>query len=253
MGGAMKISFCTTCKGRAHHLKETLPKNLEDNKGHPQVEFVLLDYNSPDDLSSWVRQNLSIEISNGRVIYYQETTAAFFDPRHAKNIAHLLGTGDVLVNLDADNFTGPGYAGGLADAFVCPNAFVTSVDERKKYGEWFGLSGRIALKRKDFLRLRGYDESQVGWGGEDLDLIRRAQHSGLKRIPLLWPGESVIRHSDSERLRYFKIKAPRTVTNAANLSVSTKHPDRPINSLGYGLGVVYKNFENVPQEVGIRS
>src|SRR6476660_4405577 len=53
----MKISLCTTCMGRAHHLKQTLPRNLADSVdwARPEaVEFVVLDYSSPDDLAEWI-------------------------------------------------------------------------------------------------------------------------------------------------------------------------------------------------------
>ncbi|KKL80749.1 hypothetical protein LCGC14_2001600, partial [marine sediment metagenome] len=49
-----KISFCTTCMGRLYNLKETLPKNIEANGEYPNVEFVILDYNSSDGLGDWV-------------------------------------------------------------------------------------------------------------------------------------------------------------------------------------------------------
>ena len=29
-----KISFCTTCMDRLYNLKETLPKNIEDNESY---------------------------------------------------------------------------------------------------------------------------------------------------------------------------------------------------------------------------
>ena len=49
-----KISFCTTCKERLRHLKQTLPKNIKDNSNYPFIEFVILDYNSQDGLGDWM-------------------------------------------------------------------------------------------------------------------------------------------------------------------------------------------------------
>ena len=66
-GRLAKISFCTACMGRAHHLKRTVPKNLRDNSDYPQVEFVLLNYGSPDDMHEWVGKNLGREMAEGTV------------------------------------------------------------------------------------------------------------------------------------------------------------------------------------------
>lgn len=51
----MKLSFCTTCKGRTFHLKQTLPQNLKVVRQFSEVELIVLNYNSPDDLDEWIR------------------------------------------------------------------------------------------------------------------------------------------------------------------------------------------------------
>ena len=48
------IVFCTTCKGRAQHIEQTLPKNLADNARYLNCKFVVLDYNSPDHLQEYL-------------------------------------------------------------------------------------------------------------------------------------------------------------------------------------------------------
>ena len=48
------IVFCTTCRGRADHVEKTLPQNLADN---PNSKFVLLDYNSQDNLVPYLKAN----------------------------------------------------------------------------------------------------------------------------------------------------------------------------------------------------
>jgi hypothetical protein len=39
---------------RLSHLKKLYAKNIENNRDYPNVEFVLLDYNSSDELEEWV-------------------------------------------------------------------------------------------------------------------------------------------------------------------------------------------------------
>ena len=62
----MKLSFLTACMDRLHHLKETYLYNISQSKSISKcdVEFVLLNYNSGDDIDEWVKlntQNLDIE------------------------------------------------------------------------------------------------------------------------------------------------------------------------------------------------
>ena len=56
----MKLSFLTSCMDRCHNLKKTYLHNI--NNSLPSdgvgVEFVLLNYNSSDDLDEWVRREL---------------------------------------------------------------------------------------------------------------------------------------------------------------------------------------------------
>lgn len=44
------ISFCTVCMNRTLHLKETLIKNIRDNSAYPNLEYVLLNYGSKDEM-----------------------------------------------------------------------------------------------------------------------------------------------------------------------------------------------------------
>ena len=242
----MRISFCTTCMGRLHHLKETLPANLKTSADRPDLEFVVLDYNSKDGLEEWMRREMAQAVTSGRVAYYRERAARFFDPRHAKNIAHLMATGDILVNVDADNFIGPGYAGKLEEFFGSPGVFVTSDPGQTKLKEGsaqLGISGRIALRAADFKALRGYDEGLVGWGGEDPDLNRRARARGLRQISLYWPGDRVIPHCNEERTRHFEVRLSIDVTSAQNRRRSIERRlTEVVNPSGYGRTVVYAGF-----------
>ena len=104
----LKISFCTTCKGRLEHLKQTLPANIEACKGYPNTEFVILDYDSRDGLEQWIKDNFQEEIKSGLVRYAKLDGATDFKMAHAKNMVHRLATGDVLCNVDADNFLASG-------------------------------------------------------------------------------------------------------------------------------------------------
>lgn len=166
-----KVSFCITCMGRLSHLKQTLEKNILDNARYPNVEFVLL-------------------------VYYRTLRPEHFHVTRAKNIVHSLATGDILCNLDADNFTGKDLAFYLNRIFnKKPNTIVGVTSEVPD------CFGRIALTRRDFNRLGGYDESFEGWGFEDDDIIVRAEEAGLSLKLLPAPFLKYIPHSDLLRER----------------------------------------------------
>jgi GT2 family glycosyltransferase len=117
------VAFCTTCKGRVHHLRQTLPQNLADHAGDPYVKFVILDYGSQDDLLAWILSDERFEaaIQERRLIVASHPRIGPFQMAHAKNMAHRIALderADLLVNLDADNFTGPYFASHIRRLFA---------------------------------------------------------------------------------------------------------------------------------------
>eukprot|EP00434_Breviolum_minutum_P017507 symbB.v1.2.015451.t2/scaffold1154.1/size134997/2 len=82
--------------------------------------------------------------------------AKFWHASIAKNTVHAVAAAaeeDILVNVDADNIAGPG--------------FVLDVDGIH------GSVGRIAVDRKTFVLLQGYDEDAYPTGAQDVDLWLR--------------------------------------------------------------------------------
>jgi glycosyltransferase involved in cell wall biosynthesis len=243
----MRISFCTTCMGRAHHLKETLPSNLAYNL-NADTEFVVLNYNSKDGLHEWLQQLVTTNPLASRVAYFHERTAQFFDPRHAKNIAHLLATGDVVVNIDADNSTGHGYDKELSDIFAKTGRAVVTSDLTLK-----SVTGKIAMLKRDFIELRGYDESFRGWGGEDPDLIKRAVAARFPHIAKAWPGEAAIRHSNADRVVNMEVTDEPKVSSLANRKIMrTRARGAVVNPAGFGRATVFRGFTDDAVTVGVR-
>lgn len=168
----MKISFCTTCMGRLFHLKQTLPINLFNTEGCSR-EFVILDYNSRDGLQDWMK-TLTPWIKSGVVKYYQTKIPQNFCAAHAKNIAHKQATGDIVCNLDADNFILPGFCEYLNELFSRPKVLFYS-GSRDSVGQQ-GCCGKIAVLKEHFLNVNGYDEDQkLGWGWDDVSFRYRTK------------------------------------------------------------------------------
>lgn len=152
---------------------------MRHNEKHRNlIEFVLIDFNSADGVSDWVISSFKEELATGYLKLYFTRELPFWHVSVAKNTAHLYAGGDVLVNLDSDNYTGPN--GGM---------FITT--QFDKYGKALllhqfsgdytdGSCGKIALHRDYFYAIGGYDESFEPVGHDDLDLLNRLHILGLK-------------------------------------------------------------------------
>jgi predicted glycosyltransferase involved in capsule biosynthesis len=171
------ISFCTTCMNRFFHLKRTFLKNVESNRNYPNVEFVLVNYNSQDKLHQWAKKNLPSYIERGLVNYYHTTEPRYFHASKAKNLAHKVSNGEIVCNLDGDNFTGNDFAYYIN--YKMQTGGIDSLLQFKKAPYW-GTEGRIVLAKKYFLELGGYDENLGPTGHQDHDLMDRGKIFGLK-------------------------------------------------------------------------
>ncbi len=194
--------------GRAHHLKETLPQNIRDNQVEEglDIEFVVLNYNSQDDLHEWMTTDpkMSEHIRSGLVRYGHTADPDHFHMSHAKNMAHRMATGDVLCNLDADNFTGLDFARFLKANFEQDMDIVMNPSNRvsKLYEpDERGFFGRVVISRENFETLHGYDENFSGWGGEDTDFMQRAKGLGARHVRIDTSQYlSIIPHTNEERV-----------------------------------------------------
>lgn len=196
-----KISFCTVCMNRTMHLKKTLLQNIHDNAGYSPLEFVLLNYGSRDDLDEWARQELRPYIESGLVVYYHNPDPAYFHMSHAKNMAFRLASGDILCSVDADNYTGQGFATYIHQTFLREYPCFMSPAGIGPGKKWWDVQGRICVLREDFNTLRGYDESVMDYGYEDQDFKGRLVADGKKKLIIRDPAYlQAIRHDDTMRI-----------------------------------------------------
>ena len=175
---APKISFCTVCMNRLHHLQQTLPSNIEDSKLYGNCEFILLDYNSQDGLEAWILEHCRHYLESGILKYYKmvEPVPAYFHRSHSRNVSFRLATGDILCNVDADHFIEEGLAPYLAREMADAEAFLTV--NRLKVSQ--DNVGRVCVRASDFYKVGGYDEAFEEYGYEDVDLCVRLRMAGLE-------------------------------------------------------------------------
>lgn len=181
--GTKKLTFVMALMNRFHQIEKTLIKNLEDNwQDKDDIEFVLMDVNSKDGFRDWITNNEDLKkYTECDYLRYYETDV--IDQWHAsigKNTATHQAYGTIVVTLDCDNFTG--YRGGK---------FVIDQFEKNDYNcvmhqfDWNpqnGNFGRIALTKKKFDEIGGYDQSLLPMGYQDWDIIKRAEATGCKYI-----------------------------------------------------------------------
>ncbi|GAB3538526.1 hypothetical protein GCM10027443_33670 [Pontibacter brevis] len=171
------ISFCTTCMNRLFHLKHTLEKNMIDNISYPNVEFVLIDYNSQDGLEDYVKNNLTKYIEEGVLSYYKTYEPQKFHASKAKNLSHALAKGDIVCNVDGDNFTGKDMAYYINYLY---NQNGTNTIYQFHKPPFWGTVGRLSFYKENFMKLGGYDEAFLPIGHEDIDLVNRGREMGFE-------------------------------------------------------------------------
>jgi hypothetical protein len=277
----VRIAFCISCKGRAQHLKLTLPKSLRANAHYRNAVFIVLDYGSQDDLLCWLRCEHARDIESGRVVVYSLPDAGPFQMAHAKNLGHRLGIregGEVLCNLDADNYAGQGFAQRIDSVFrknpnvvmwarmiqrcnaetqgglcVLPRAhtgahsliqnFPLAEQPRSR-----GISGRIVIGADSFLKVGGYDEVKFRkWGPDDKDFSTRLRMLKVEPYEIGVAFLDAIHHGP--RLRFREYPEAEPDESVYEMPVQVNPCSAVVNAGRFGCGTVYRNFGSTPIEL----
>ena len=164
--------------GRTNDLRETLIRNIQDNDDYPNLEFVVLNYNSEDDMHEFMTSAAVLPyIGSGRIRYLITRSPRFYSSPHSHNVAFRNATGEIVTSVDADNFTGKGFAAYLNRlASVGPKKAFFARGKRK-------IHGRIGMYKDEFEKIGGYDEDLEGYGFDDHSLMIRAMNDGCT---LMW-------------------------------------------------------------------
>ncbi len=184
---APKFSIVTTCKGRLHNLKRSLPGFLKQES----TEVIVVDYDCPDGTSDYVAR----VHPGARVVSVADKPR--FNLPHARNLGAAQAGGEILIFLDADVVIA-GHFVEYVGRHLHERSFAHFAPPAKN-----SLRGQSAVWRKDFAAIGGFDELMDGYGGEDLDFYMRLRLAGAK--PLLLPPElalEVIEQTTEERELY---------------------------------------------------
>lgn len=165
------ISFCTWIRNRLHQFRRVVDVNLERMRDFDQ--WCVLDVGSNDGLYEFIRDR----VTDPRVVYRRIPAPEKMHFSKLYNLSHALGRGDILCNLDADNFIGPEFCEWL-DFNVGPNRICHAWSTNWEDGTY----GRIAMTPEMFKRLGGYDEDLDHVGCQDTDILQRAQKLGASCV-----------------------------------------------------------------------
>lgn len=197
-------------------------------------------------MHDWVRQNLMQHIESGKIEYYYTTEPRHFHTSHAKNVSHKLGTGDILVNLDADNWVMPDSEKWVLNHLKQNHLQILT---GKSCHAATGTAGRIYVMQEYFWQVGGYDENMRGWGYEDVDFFLRLEDIGLTRtiIPVRYL-DSIL-HPDEQRVNNFEMPVDKMKTNKINADISFQSRKQgPVANRNkrWGRATLYKNFSQQP-------
>jgi glycosyltransferase involved in cell wall biosynthesis len=187
------ISVVTTCKGRLHHLQQTLPLLV----AQAPAEIIVVDYGCPDNAGDWVALNYP------DVIVVKVSDDNSFCAARARNLGANASSSSWIFFVDADVKVSAKLFEWMSMSLDSRFFYRAGSEGRlRKKDTW----GTFICSKKAFEEVSGYDEVFRGWGGEDDDIYRRLIN--IKVMESDYPGEYVvpIAHDDSERLAFYDIK-----------------------------------------------
>lgn len=242
----------------------------------PNAQFVVVNYGTNEHtakMRDWIHDNFQDEITSGKLKYVEYPEAKAFASPHAKNIAHRMADGDVLCNIDSDQFIGQGFARDVAAAFENAEKHSRRIFMRHssmdiaRTNEHQDSLGKIVVSREDYYANRGYNEQIVGWAGADGDFMAKMLTNGVRHVAIPLSYAHGISHSDTMRVdnldpeirerslqrmqairavdgksTFVRVldKGRRAVTKLTDTLLHERNPD------GFGMGEVYVNFSSAP-------
>lgn len=180
------LHVITTCKGRLHHLKQTLPRVLRE----PHVTSTVVDYSCPDGTAAWVRKN------HPQVRVVKVDGLKNFHLARARNIGARHTPPGWWCFLDADIIIRPGWADAVRKVLIPGRYHIAGPLQ-------WSMTGSAIFESYSYWKTTGYDEVITGWACEDIDFYTSLRQRGV--FPAFWPGNyaAPILHTDEERTKFY--------------------------------------------------
>lgn len=179
------LTYVTTCKGRLHHLKQSLPGIVAQGLKN----IIVVDFDCPDGAADWVKLNFP-EVQVIKV----ENQPKFLHSR-ANNIGGIAANTQWISFFDADA--------------VLDSRFFEKVSQTLSPGSYYvpnnpdgNTWGSCIVEKSSFQLAGGYDEAVGHWGGVDMAFFNLLNFVGI--TPAKYDGNliSAIPHDDAHRTRF---------------------------------------------------
>ena len=195
MPASPRIAFVTVCKGRLHHVQQTLPLLLAQSPD----EVVVVDYDCPQQVGDWVQAH------HPSVKVVRVHDAEGFCLSRGRNAGAHASTAPWICFIDADVMVSHGWLDWMRSQ-LREHAFYRQARDLGGSVSDSGCYGTFVCPRHGFDAVQGYDEVFRGWGGEDDDIYDRLVGCGF--ADATYPAEYVrsIPHEDSERVAFHAVK-----------------------------------------------
>jgi glycosyltransferase involved in cell wall biosynthesis len=159
------FTLIVTCKGRLAHLRETLPRFLQQ----ADTQVIVVDYSCPDQCGAYVERH------HPAATVVRVPGQRWFNLAAARNAGARGAAAPHLLFCDADTLLSANFTQLIAQ-LVKPRTFLTFQASKGN-----SLGGSSVVAAQDFTSVQGFDEVFVGYGGEDLDFYWRLSRMGLTR------------------------------------------------------------------------
>lgn len=181
-----RFAFIMPCMSRLDHIKKSVPALLA-NSGIDGVNnfFVFVDYYCPEQSGDWVADNFGRRanvIKMSKLAPVPPEARVTFNKPAALNAGalHAIHLGaHYLVFIDADTIATPGLYQYLIEHVTLGHFYIFAPTQEKSL---LDLTGFLAVHKRHFIRVNGYDAEFKGWGAEDLDMRIRLYLYGATSI-----------------------------------------------------------------------
>ena len=114
----MTVALCTATKKRLEQLKLALPFNLLHAWPHRKWVKIHLTVCDDDKTLEWVLENCQAAMQADLLrVYDTKGNMKWWHASIAKNTSHIVAREQILINLDGDNFIGPGFPAYVVEKF----------------------------------------------------------------------------------------------------------------------------------------
>lgn len=159
------ISLCSPVMNRLDDLRQCMPARISEANASPPVELCILDCSSTDGLKEYMDELIEVArlVPGSSIVYKRIEGLKYWHMAKGKNAATMMGSGEYVVTLGADDAPQPGFIDAIRNA----------IEIGYEWGYVDKLCSSIYYRKDDFITVGGYDERFEFYGPEDRDMQRR--------------------------------------------------------------------------------